>query len=88
MKPRNLSLTPRLSITAHPVELGNLLFDRNRTVLSPDEIAGKLNCSRQLVIKLIESGQLGAINIGTGKVKYYRVPAAEWEKFLRNRAAV
>ena len=88
-KPRLEPRTRRLStIAPQPVELGNLLFAPNRTVLSPDEIAGKLNCSKPLVLKLIESGQLGAINIGTGRVKFYRVPAAEWEKFLRNRAAV
>ena len=63
------------------------LHPRQDAVLSPDEIAGKLSRSKPLVIKLIESGQLGAISIGTGKVKFYRVPAAEWEKFLRNRAA-
>lgn len=69
------------------LDLGNLLFAPTRTVLSPDEIAGKLNCSKPLVLKLIESGQLGAINIGTGRAKFYRIPAAEWEKFLRTRAA-
>jgi len=76
------------TITPRPVELGNLLFDPNRTVLSPDEIADKLRCTKAHVLRLIESGQLGAIDVGTGKYKFYRVPAAEWEKFLRKRAAV
>ena len=57
-------------------------------MLSVEEIAVKLECSRALVIKLIECGDLGAINIGSGKVKFYRVPAAEWERFLRKRATV
>ena len=69
-------------------DFGNLLFDRNRTMLSPEEIAAKLECSRKHVDHLIEGGDLGGINIGTGKTKYYRIPAAEWERFLRKRASV
>ena len=76
------------TIAPQPVELGNLLFDPARTALSTDEIAEKLRCTKAHVLRLIESGELGAVNIGTGKYKFYRVPAAEWEKFLRSRAAV
>ena len=70
------------------LDLSSLLFAPARTALSPDEIADKLSCTKAQVVRLIESGQLGAINVGTGKHKrFYRVPAAEWEKFLRTRAA-
>lgn len=88
-KPRLEPRTRRLSTSApQTVELGNLLFDPARTALSTDEIAEKLRCTKAHVLRLIETGELGAVNIGTGKYKFYRVPAAEWEKFLRNRTAV
>lgn len=87
-KPRLESRTRRLSIAApHALELSSLLFDPARTALSTDEIAEKLRCTKAHVLRLIETGELGAVNIGTGKYKFYRVPAAEWEKFLRKRAA-
>lgn len=87
-KPRLAPRTRRLTtIAPQPVELGDLLFDPTRTALSTDEIAEKLRCTKAHVLRLIETGELGAVNIGTGKYKFYRVPAAEWEKFLRNRAA-
>ena len=57
-------------------------------MLSPEEIAAKLECSRTHVIHLIEGGDLGSINIGSGGHKFYRVPATEWERFLRKRASV
>jgi excisionase family DNA binding protein len=66
----------------------NLLFDKARTMLSLEEIAARLECSRAHVFNLIEGGDLGCINIGTGKTKYYRIPASEWEKFLKKRASV
>lgn len=68
------------------LDFGNLLFDRKRTVLYVDEIADKLDCSKQHVLNLIESGKLGAINIGNEAAKFYRVPVAEWEKYLRSNA--
>lgn len=67
------------------LSFGNLLFPEGRTVLYVDEIACKLDCSKQHVLNLIDSGELGAINIGTASAKFYRVPVVEWEKFLRNR---
>lgn len=86
--------TTSQSVNRHPssqsrqCELGNLLFDKARTVLHPEEIAARLKCTKALIIKLIEGGDLGAINIGSGKTKFYRIPAAEWERFLRKRATV
>jgi excisionase family DNA binding protein len=69
-------------------ELSSLLFEGARTVLSLDEIAAKLDCSKRHIIQLIESGAIGAINIGRGRIKFYRVPIGEWEKFLRRRASI
>lgn len=69
-------------------DFGNLLFDKAHTVLYPEEIAEALKCTKALVVKLIEGGDLGAINIGSGKAKFYRIPAAEWERFLKKRATV
>lgn len=82
--------TTRQSSTgrAEQCDYGNLLFDKARTVLHPEEIAARLKCTKAHVIKLIEGGGLGAINIGNGKTKFYRIPAAEWERFLRKRATV
>lgn len=70
------------------LDFGNLLFDRKRTVLYLDEIAEKLDCSKQHVINLIDEGKLGAINIGTSTARFYKVPVAEWEKFLRNSSSI
>lgn len=78
----------RRSTTTLQCDFSNLLFDQSRTALNPEEIAKKLKCTKALIVKLIESGELGAINIGSGTVKFYRVPAAEWERFLRKRASV
>ncbi len=84
--PKGLNQSNRLPTPR--TELSSLLFDRARTVLSLDEIAAKLDCSKQHVIQLVESGEIGAINIGRGRVKFYRVPSGEWEKFLRRRASI
>jgi biotin operon repressor len=82
-------MTRRDATSATPkCDFANLLFDKARTMLSLEEIAAKLECSRAHVFNLIEGGDLGCINIGTGKTKYYRIPAAEWEKFLRKRASL
>ena len=70
------------------LDFGNLLFDRKRTVLYVDEIAEKLDCSKQHVLNLIDEGLLGAINIGTATAKFYRVPVGEWEKYLRKQSSV
>ena len=87
-KPRLEPRTHRLCTAApQALELGDLLFAPARTALSTDEIAEKLRCTKAHVLRLIEAGELGAVNIGTGKYKFYRVPAAEWEKFLRKRTA-
>ena len=73
---------------AQQLDFGGLLFDRKRTVLYPDEIAERLNCTKQHVLNLIESGSLGAVNIGNGEAKFWRVPVGEWEKFLKARSSV
>jgi excisionase family DNA binding protein len=70
------------------LDFGNLLFDKNRTVLYVDEVAQKLDCSKQHVLNLIESGDLGAINIGTSTANFFRIPIGEWEKFLRKRSSI
>jgi len=87
--------TPADARTSSPTPAGqrtdysNLLFERGRTILGVEEIAAKLKCTRHHVIGLIESGELGGIDIrNRGKRSTYRVPATEWERFLRSRVTV
>jgi excisionase family DNA binding protein len=63
----------------------SLIFPAGRTVLYVREVAEKLAITEQTVMNMIESGQLGAINIGVGGKKFWRVPVTEYEKLLRKR---
>jgi excisionase family DNA binding protein len=67
------------------MNIGNLLFPQERTVLYVSEVAAKLKVTDQHVIDLIEEGQLNAINVGGGLRKFYRIPVLEYEGFLRRR---
>lgn len=72
------------------LDFRNLLFDGKRTVLYVSEVAEKIGVTEQHVIDLIEEGQLGAVNVGgtiNGR-KYWRIPVAEYEKFLKQRQNV
>lgn len=44
-----------------------LLEVHGRTTLTVKEVADRLACTRQHVCTLVQTGELGAINIGTGK---------------------
>lgn len=66
---------------------GSLLFP-GRTVLYVSEVAEKLKVTDQHVIDLIEEGQFpGAINVGGGSKKFYRIPIESYERFLKSRQA-
>jgi len=67
--------------------ISDLLFP-GRTVLNLTECSAKLGVSKQHLLDLIDEGVLGGINIGNGKVKHYRIPVKEWERFLASRSSV
>jgi excisionase family DNA binding protein len=56
-----------------------------RAVITCREAAQSLSITEQSVMNLIESGQLGAINVGTKGKSFWRIPVTEFEKLLRKR---
>ncbi len=68
------------------LDFRNLLFP-GRTVLYVSEVAEKLDVTERHVIDLIEECKLGAVNIGGGSRKFWRIPVAEYEKFLKSRSS-
>lgn len=74
-----------MMIEPQQLEFGRLLFP-GRTVLYVAEVAEKLDVTEQHIHDLIDEGRLGAINMGGGTRKFWRIPVAEYEKFLRARS--
>ncbi len=68
------------------VELGTVMYP-GRKVLCVGEVALGLGVTKQHVIDLIEEGVLGAIDVGGGGRKYWRVPVGEYERFVRRRVS-
>ena len=56
-----------------------------RVVISAGEFSKLIGSSKQHVLNLIDCGKLGAINIGTGMAKFWRIPVTERDKFLRRQ---
>ena len=48
-----------------------------KKMLTVDEVSNYLGCERRTITRLIESGKLVAIDVGTGKNSHYRVPIRE-----------
>lgn len=48
-----------------------------KKMLTVDEVSSYLGCERRTITRLIESGKLVAIDVGTGKNSHYRVPIRE-----------
>lgn len=46
------------------------------------EVCSKLNFSRKTIYKMIHSGELKAINVGTGKRTHFRVPMVEVKRWI------
>lgn len=72
------------SFPPEQLDFGTLLFP-GRTMLYVAEVAEKLGVTEQTILNLLETGQLGGINIGAGGKKFWRIPVHEYEKFLRQR---
>jgi excisionase family DNA binding protein len=53
-----------------------------RKVLCVLEVAERLGVTDRHIVSLIEEGRLGAINVGGGSRNFWRIPAAEFERFL------
>ncbi|HSM84597.1 MAG TPA: helix-turn-helix domain-containing protein [Candidatus Limnocylindrales bacterium] len=69
------------------MDFTGLLFP-GRKSLYVSEVAERLGATDQHVINLIDEGKLGAIDIGNGSRKFYRIPVTEWERFLKRRATL
>ena len=65
----------------------NSLAAQGRKVFLVNEVALMLGATDQHVLNLIESGQLGAINIGNGSRKFWRIPLSECRAFMDERRA-
>lgn len=74
--------------TPQQLDFRNLLFGAQRTVLYVSEVAEKLEVTEQHVLDLIEECKLGAVNVGGGSRKFWRIPVGEYEKFLKTRQNV
>lgn len=61
---------------------------QGRVVLLVSEFATMIDATDQHVIDLIEAGQLGAIDIGLGSRRCFRIPITEAEKFMERRSSM
>lgn len=61
------------------------LIPRDRTALRPQEIAKILDCSISHIVNLIESGELGAVDLGTRSARHIRIPVSAYTDWLRTR---
>lgn len=53
---------------------------------TPQEAAELLSTHKQTILRLINSGDLKAVNIGAGSKPYYRIPKISIQEFLsRNK---
>lgn len=52
------------------------------TLLTIEEVADILRCGREHVRSLCHSGKLGAINIGAGRYKSFRIPESSLRAYL------
>lgn len=58
------------------------LLPEGRTVLRATEVSKLLDCSVSHVINLVESGDLGSVNIGRKSNRHVRVPVSELRRYL------
>lgn len=56
------------------------MSDLPRRGWSPEEVGEQLGIKYHTVLRMIRSGQLGAIKVG----RYYRIPDFEFERLLRS----
>ena len=61
---------------------------QGRKVLHVYEVAAVLGVTRRHVQDLIEEGQIGAIDVGGSRLKFWRVPITECRKFLERRSSL
>ena len=66
---------------------GARLF-QGRTMLYVSEVAEKLRITEQQVRNLIDEGKLGAINVGLGERRFWRVPTEELQRFLEKNFSI
>ena len=52
---------------------------------TPNQVASRLGCSRETVMRLIRTGELEAINFGQASLPRYRITAAAVEDMLKRR---
>jgi len=64
-----------------------LMFS-NRTVLYVHEVARRLEVCEQQVVNWIESGRLAAVDVGNGQRHSWRIPVAEYERFIQARSSL
>jgi len=57
-------------------------------VLTVKQFAERFGVSKQHVLNLIDAGQLQAVNIGIGSLKFWRIPVAEAERYESARLNV
>lgn len=76
-----------IAMEPEQMDFNSLLFPGRKT-LYVSEVAQRLEVTDQHVIDLIEEGNMGAINVGGGSRKFWRIPVAEYEKFLKKRSSL
>jgi excisionase family DNA binding protein len=61
---------------------------QGRKVLYTHEAADLLAVAKRHVDDLIEEGKIGAIDVGNGTRKCYRIPVGEFERFITARSSL
>jgi excisionase family DNA binding protein len=51
---------------------------------TPKDVAVRLNLSTDMVYTMLREEQLPAVRLGTGKRQLWRIPIADFEKFLKS----
>jgi excisionase family DNA binding protein len=62
--------------------------NRNSAVLTVAQFADRFQVTRQHVLNAIEAGQLAAINVGTRKLRYWRIPIDEVERYQARKSSL
>ena len=52
-------------------------------LLTPTQVAARLKISRMTVVRLVQSGELPAVNVGTRLKRFWRVDVADVERYKR-----
>jgi excisionase family DNA binding protein len=61
---------------------------RESAVFTVSQFAERFQITRQTVLNSIDSGQLAAINVGTRKAHFWRIPISEVQRYEARKSSL